>query len=83
MALTTTKQTTITWVVFRAGIVTPACVVEELVVEAEVLVNVTLEVVVDVLAETQRLRDSFISIKTNHSYLGCLPSRDRSTSVCC
>ena len=83
MASTTTKQTTITWVVFRAGTVTPARVAERLVVEAEVVVNGTLEVVVNVLAETQRLRDSFINIRTNHSYLGCLPSRDRSTSVCC
>ena len=83
MASTTTKQTTITWVVFRAGIVTPARVVERLVVKAEVLVKVTLEVVVNVLAETQRLRDGFINIETNHSYLGCLPSRDRTTSVCC
>ena len=35
MASTTTKQTTITWVVFRAGTVTPARVVEGRVVEAE------------------------------------------------
>ena len=40
MASTTTKQTTITWVVFRAGTVPPARVVERLVVEAKVLVEV-------------------------------------------
>ena len=37
MVSTTSKQTTLTLIVFRAGIVTPARVVEELVVEAVVL----------------------------------------------
>ena len=35
------------------------------------------EVLAEVLAEVRSLRDGVNNIKTNHHYLGCLPSRDR------